>query len=117
LAAQLLGIPVERISMLSWGIGAAMGAVAGVFIAPLVFLEPAGMVKVMLKAFAAAVLGGFTSLPGAVIGGLLLGIFDNLVGGYISTQLKETLVFALIIVVLAIRPHGLFGEPLQRRRV
>jgi branched-chain amino acid transport system permease protein len=117
LAAQLLGVPVERISMLSWGIGAAMGAVAGIFIAPTVFLAPAVMVKVMLKAFAAAVLGGFTSLPGAVLGGLLLGIFDNLVGGYVSTQLKETLVFALIIVVLAVRPHGLLGEPLQRRPV
>ncbi len=115
LAAQLLGVPVERISMLSWGIGAALGAIAGLFIAPFVFLEPAGFVKVMLKAFAAAVLGGFTSLPGAVVGGLLLGVFDNLVGGYLTTQLKETLVFALIIVVLAIRPQGLLGEPLHRR--
>lgn len=115
LAAQLMGINVEWISMLSWGLGAAMGAIAGLFIAPSIFLDPTSMVKVMLKAFAAAVLGGFTSLPGAMVGGLLLGVFDNLVGGYISTQLKETLVFLLIVVVLAVRPRGLLGEPLHRR--
>jgi len=115
LASRLMGINVERISLLSWGLGAAMGAIAGVFIAPTVFVDPTTMVKVMLKAFAAAVLGGFTSLPGAVVGGLLLGVFDNLVGAYISTQLKETLVFFLIIIVLVVRPRGLLGEPLQRR--
>ena len=116
LAAQLMGVNVRRVSTLSWGLGAALGAVAGVLIAPVVFLDLNTMITVLIKAFAAAVLGGFTSLPGAVVGGLLLGVLENLVGGYLSTQLQTTFVFLLIIVMLAIRPRGLLGAPVAGRR-
>lgn len=117
-AARLMGISVGRISMLSWGLSVGIGAVAGVLIAPIVFLDLTRMILVMIKAFAAAVLGGFTSLPGAVVGGLLLGVIENLITGYMPpllAPLKTTFVFLLIILVLAIRPRGLLGEPLGRR--
>ena len=117
-AARLMGINTGRISSLSWALGVGIGAVAGVLIAPIVFLDLTRMILVMIKAFAAAVLGGFTSLPGAVLGGLLLGVIENLVSGYLPpllAPLKTTFVFLLIILVLAIRPRGLLGEPLGRR--
>ncbi len=117
-AARLMGISVGRISGMSWALGVGIGAVAGVLIAPIVFLDLTRMILVMIKAFAAAVLGGFTSLPGAVVGGLVLGVVENLVSGYLPpvlAPLKTTFVFLLIILVLAIRPRGLLGEPLGRR--
>lgn len=118
LGAQLLGIPVNRINALSWGIGVAIGAVAGVLIAPIVYLNLNVMIFVMIKGFAAAVLGGFTSLPGAIVGGLLVGLFESLLVAVpvrLINELKETLVFVLIIVLLAVRPQGLLGEPIHRR--
>jgi branched-chain amino acid transport system permease protein len=117
-AARLMGINAGQISMLSWGLGVGIGAIAGVLIAPIVFLDLTRMILVMIKAFAAAVLGGFTSLPGAVVGGLLLGVIENLITGYmppVLAPLKTTFVFLLIILVLAIRPRGLLGEPVGRR--
>lgn len=117
-AARLMGISVEKLSGLSWALGVGIGAVAGVLIAPIVFLDLIRMVLVMIKAFAAAVLGGFTSLPGAVLGGLVLGVIENLVSGYLPpllAPLKTTFVFLLIVLVLAVRPQGLLGEPLGRR--
>lgn len=118
LAARLMGIPVDRISTLSWGIGGFLGAVAGVLIAPITFLDLNVMIFVMIKGFAAAVLGGFTSLPGAIVGGLIVGLFESLliaVPVELINQLKETLAFVLIIVLLAVRPQGLLGEPIHRR--
>lgn len=115
-AAQLMGVSVHNVSMLAWGVGAALGAVAGVFIAPVVFLDLNTMILVLIKGFAGAVLGGFTSLPGAFVGGLLVGVLENLVGGYLSTQLQATFVFLLIVVMLAIRPRGLLGAPVAGRR-
>ncbi|MEA4884197.1 MAG: branched-chain amino acid ABC transporter permease [Clostridia bacterium] len=115
-AARLMGVPVPRVYSLTWGISAVLGAVAGILIAPTTFLSPSMMAEVQIKAFTAAVLGGFTSLPGAVLGGLLLGVLENIVAGYISTQLKSTFAFALIMVVLFIRPNGLLGST-QRRKV
>ncbi len=110
-AALLMGVNVRDVSLLAWGLGASLGAVAGVLVAPVMFLDLNTMILVLIKAFAAAVLGGFTSLPGAFVGGLLLGVLENLVGVYISTQLQTTFVFLLIILMLAIRPCGLFGAP------
>lgn len=118
LAARLMGIPVARISALSWGIGGLLGAVAGVLISPIVFLDLHVMIFVMIKGFAAAVLGGFTSLPGAIVGGLIVGLFESLLIAVpieVINQLKETLVFVLIVVLLAVRPQGLLGEPIHRR--
>ncbi len=115
-AARLMGVPVPKVYSLTWGMSAVLGAVAGILIAPTTFLSPSMMAEVQIKAFTAAVLGGFSSLPGAVVGGLLLGVLENLVAGYISTQLKSTFAFALIVVVLLIRPSGIMGTP-ERRKV
>ncbi len=109
-AAQLMGVSVNRVLAVAWGLGTALGAVAGVLIAPATFLEPDTMNTVLIKAFAAAVLGGFTSLPGAVVGGLALGVLENLVAGYIATELKAAFAFGLIIAVLTVRPAGLLGR-------
>jgi len=117
-AARLMGISTERISALSWALGVGIGAVAGVLIAPIAFLGLTRMIPVMIKAFAAAVLGGFTSMPGAIVGGLLLGVTENLVSGYMPpplAPLKTTFIFLVLILVLAIRPQGLLGEPPGRR--
>jgi len=114
-AARLMGVPVPKVYALTWGISAVLGAVAGILIAPTTFLSPSMMAEVQIKASTAAVLGGFSSLPGAVVGGLLLGVLENLVAGYISTELKSTFAFALIVVVLFIRPSGLLGTPPKRK--
>lgn len=108
MAAQLMGINIDRINAMGWGVGTALGAVTGILIAPLNYLDPNMMGDVALKAFAAAVLGGFTSLPGAVVGGLLLGIIDSIVGFQVP-ELRTTIAFLLIILVLVIRPGGLLG--------
>ena len=109
MAAQLMGISIDRINALGWGLGTALGAVTGMLIAPLNYLDPGMMGDVALKAFAAAVLGGLTSLPGAVVGGLLLGIIDSLVG-FLVPELRTTIAFMLIVLVLVVRPSGLLGK-------
>ncbi len=114
-AARLMGIGVNRMLAMAWGLGAGLGAVAGLLIAPATFLEPDTMNFVLIRAFAAAVLGGFTSLPGAMLGGLLLGVLENLVAGYIATELKAAFAFALIVLVLAVRPAGLLGRVTPRK--
>ena len=108
-AAQLMGISINRMNALGWGMGTAMGAVTGMLIAPLNYLDPGMMGDVALKAFAAAVVGGLTSLPGAVVGGLLLGIFDSVVGFQVP-ELRNTIAFSLIVLVLVVRPGGLLGK-------
>jgi branched-chain amino acid transport system permease protein len=108
-AAQLMGISIGRMNALGWGMGTAMGAVTGMLIAPINYLDPSMMGDVALKAFAAAVVGGLTSLPGAVLGGLLLGIIDS-VAGFEAAELRNTIAFALIVLVLVVRPAGLLGR-------
>jgi branched-chain amino acid transport system permease protein len=103
---------------LGWGMAAAIGSIAGMMIAPVVFLEPNMMLGVLIYGFAAAVLGGLTSPFGAVIGGFLMGIFENLVGTYIpgvGNELKLPIALALIITVLVVKPAGLFGRPIVKR--
>ena len=109
-AAQTLGIPTRRILALSWGVASILGAIAGIFLAPALFLDPYFMLDPFLKGFAAAVLGGLNSLPGAIIAGLLLGVAESLSGAYIAIQFKNTLAFVIIIVVIFIRPEGLLGR-------
>jgi branched-chain amino acid transport system permease protein len=109
IAARLMGIGVNRINALGWGLGAALGAVTGMLIAPLNYLDPGMMGDVAIKAFAAAVLGGITSLPGAVVGGLLLGVIDSVVG-FNYPELRTTIAFGLIVLVLVVRPGGLLGR-------
>lgn len=109
LAARLMGIRVDRVHALGWGLGTALGAVTGMLIAPLNYLDPGMMGDVVIKAFAAAVLGGIASLPGAVVGGLLLGVIDS-VAGYLAAELRTTIAFGLIVLILVVRPGGLLGK-------
>lgn len=108
--ACLIGIDVGRFHDFSWGIGAALGAVGGVLIAPVSFLHPDLGASFLIKGFAAMTLGGFGSLGGAVIGGLLLGLAEQFAGAYLDTALIDITAYLLIIVVLLVRPRGLFGR-------
>ncbi len=108
-AAWLVGISVPRIFSLIWAISAVLAAAAGMLIAPLVLVRP-DMGVVAIKAFVGAVLGGFNSLAGAVIGGLLLGVVETLIGVYVTSAFKDVVVFALLIIVLLVRPSGLIGR-------
>ena len=115
-SARLCGIRVGRMLAIGWGLAAMIGATAGVMVAPVLFLDPNMMGGVLIYAFAGALLGGITSPIGAVVGGLIVGVTENLVGTYlIACQLKLTVAFALIILVLVFRPNGLFGTAIVRR--
>lgn len=114
-AAQTLGIPTRQLLALSWGVASILGAIAGIFLAPALFLDPYFMLDPFLKGFAAAILGGLNSLPGAIVGGLVLGIAESLSGAYIAIQFKNTLAFVVILAVLLIRPEGLLGREFKER--
>jgi branched-chain amino acid transport system permease protein len=117
-SSRLAGIRVGWMLALGWGLAAMFGAVAGIMVAPVLFLDPNMMGGVQIYAFAAATLGGFTSPVGAVVGGLIVGVVENLVGTYVTfigTELKFTVALALIIVVLLVRPSGLFGRAAVKR--
>ena len=115
-SARLCGIPVGRMLAIGWGLAAAIGATAGIMVAPVLFLDPYMMSGVLLYAFAGALLGGISSPVGALVGGVIVGVTENLVGTYlIPTQLKLTVALALIILVLVFRPNGLFGTAIVRR--
>lgn len=113
--AQTLGIPTRAVLSFAWGTAAALGVVAGVFLAPALLLDPFYMLDPMFKGLAAAVLGGMNSLPGAVVGGLILGIAEALTGAYVSIEFKSTMAFVLIVAVLLVRPEGLLGRQFQER--
>lgn len=107
-AAQLMGVNVGRISMTAWGLASGISVLAGMLVAPVTFLDFEMMVIVLLKAFAGAILGGFNSLPGAVIGCLAIGVVENLFSAYVSTAFKDAFAFGIIVLVLMFRPAGLF---------
>ena len=115
MAAQTLGIPTRLVLSLSWGVASALGVVAGIFLAPALLLDPFFMLDPFLKGFAAAVLGGLNSLPGAVVGALILGVAESLTGAYLTIHYKNTLAFIIIIVVLLVRPEGLLGKEFKER--
>lgn len=115
MAAQTLGIPTRVVLAVSWGVASALGVVAGIFLAPALLLDPFFMLDPFLKGFAAAVLGGLNSLPGAVLGALILGVAESLTGAYFTIAFKNTLAFLIIIVVLLIRPEGLLGKEFKER--
>jgi branched-chain amino acid transport system permease protein len=111
--SRVLGIRVSWMLALGWGLSAVVGAISGVMVAPIVFLDPNMMQGIVVYAFAAAVLGGIESPLGAVVGGLLLGVVLNLLGTYvefIGTDLRLPVAFLIIVVVLVVRPAGLFGR-------
>jgi len=115
-SSRLVGINVGFMLALGWGLAAAIGAVAGMLIAPVVFLDPNMMSGVLLYAFAGALLGGLDSPAGAVLGGFLVGVIENLGGAYlVGTQLKLTLALAVIAAVLVLKPSGLLGRAVTSR--
>ena len=110
-SSRLVGVRVNRMLALGWGLAGAIGAVAGMMVAPVVFLDVHMMSGVLLYAFAAAVLGGIGSAAGAVAGGFIVGVLENLLGTYVvGSELKLTVALVLIIVVLVAKPTGLFGK-------
>jgi len=112
--ARLMGIPVRFIVMLTWAMAGFLAAFAGVLIAPIIFVGPQMMDEVLVKGYVAAVFGGLYSIPGAVIGSLMIGVAENLAGGYLGSQYKTATAFAMIVALLTLRPKGLFG--IQHRR-
>ncbi|MGC9325003.1 MAG: branched-chain amino acid ABC transporter permease [Desulfomonilia bacterium] len=114
-AAQTLGIPTRMVLGVSWGLAAVLGVLAGLFLAPSLLLDPFFMLEPFLKGFAGAILGGLNSLPGAIIGGLIIGVVESLTGGYIALEFKNTVAFVIIIVVLLVKPEGLLGKVFKER--
>ena len=115
-SARLVGIRVGWMLALGWGLAAAIGAVAGMLVAPVVFLDPTMMAGILLYAFAGALVGGIDNPTGAVIGGFAVGVLENLAGAYVvGTELKLTVALAIIIGVLLVRPAGLFGRVVLSR--
>ncbi len=115
LAAGYMGIPVKRMASLIWGISAAITTAAGVLLAPVTLIDPQ-MGFLAIKAFAAAVVGGFGSLPGVLAGGLLIGTAEQFAGLYLPAGFQETAAYLILLLMLAIRPQGLFAQ-IHRKRV
>jgi len=107
-AAYLMGINVEGMFSLVWALSAVVAAVAGILLAPILFLHK-DMGFIGIKAFPAAVLGGFGSIPGAIVGGLIIGVSENLAGGFLPLWVKDIFAYLVLIAVLIVRPEGLFG--------
>lgn len=117
-SARLLGIRVKALEALGWGMAASIGAIAGILVAPIVFLEPNMMAGIVIYGFAGAVLGGLNSLLGALIGGLILGVLENLVSTFVPVvggELKSTIALITIVIVLLVRPQGLIGKRTTHR--
>ena len=115
-AAQLVGINLGRVEMLVWGFAGAISSVAAVLIAPKLLMT-AEMGLVVTLAFAAAIVGGFMSLPGAVVGGFIIGIAENMVGLFISSRAINVAPFVIIMLVLILKPQGLFGGRIRMKKV
>lgn len=108
--AQVVGIRHHHIARIAWGLGCALAALGALLYAPLTGVTPAVFAGLLFRAFAGIFLGGLTSMYGAVIGGLLVGVLDNLAATYVSASFRDTFVFSIVVVMLLIKPEGLFGE-------
>jgi len=114
LAAYYMGIPVRRLNGIAWGLAAAVAAIAGLLLAPITFVH-ANMGLIGLKAFPAAVVGGFGSLPGAIVGGVAIGIIESLSGFYLPDGFKDIAAYVVVLLMLVVKPNGLFGEQLRKK--
>ena len=114
LAAYYMGIPVKRLNGLVWALAAVVATVAGLLLAPITFVH-ANMGFIGLKAFPAAVVGGFTSLPGAIVGGVIIGVVEALAGFYLPEGFKDVAAYIVVLLMLALKPNGLFGENLRKK--
>jgi branched-chain amino acid transport system permease protein len=115
LAAYYMGIPVQRLNGLAWGLAAGVAAIAGLLLAPITFVH-VNMGLIGLKAFPAAVVGGFGSLPGAIVGGLVIGLVESFAGFYLPDGFKDVAAYVVVLIMLLVKPNGLFGSP-QRKKV
>jgi branched-chain amino acid transport system permease protein len=115
IAARINGVPARAVVGLTFGISSVIGTVAALLTAPLITLDPTLMWDALLKGFAAAVLGGLNTPVGAVLGGYLLGVIENLFGAYVSVEFKSVVAFLIIVIVLWFRPSGLFGRHHERK--
>jgi branched-chain amino acid transport system permease protein len=114
IAAYYMGIPVKRLNSMVWALAAMVAAVAGLLLAPITFVH-ANMGFVGLKAFPAAVVGGFGSLPGAIVGGLVIGVVESTAGFYLPEGFKDIAAYVVVLIMLVVRPNGLFGEKLRKK--
>lgn len=114
-AARLMGIPIKKMFSYSWMLATMVAAIAGLLIAPVTFLHFTFMQSILHFAFAAAVLGGINSLHGAMIGGVILGVVTNLVGFYVSSGLKEAMPFLIMLLILILKPQGLFSTEAEKK--
>ncbi len=115
MAARINGIRTNRILSITWAMSSVIGAVAGILLAPIATLDPNLMLDTLLKGFASAVLGGMTTLVGAALGGYILGIVENIFGGYVSLEFKSVVAFGIIVLVLCFKPSGLFARHYRRK--
>ena len=114
LAAYYMGIPVQRVNMLIWGLAVAVAAFGGILLAPIAFVH-FNMGFIGLKAFPAAVVGGFGSVPGAIVGGLIIGVVEALSGFYLPEGFKDVAAYVVVLVVLLFMPSGIFGETARKK--
>jgi branched-chain amino acid transport system permease protein len=114
LAAYYMGIPVKRLNGIVWALSAAVAAVAGLLLAPITFVH-VNMGFIGLKAFPAAVVGGFGSLPGAIVGGLVIGVVEALAGFYLPEGFKDVAAYVVVLLMLIVKPNGLFGETMRKK--
>jgi branched-chain amino acid transport system permease protein len=115
LAARINGIRTNRINSITWGLSSFIGAIAGIMFAPTTTLDPNLMWDPLLKGFAAAVLGGMTTLVGPILGGYILGIIENIFGAYVSLEFKSVVAFLIIVIILCFKPSGLFAKHYIRK--
>lgn len=114
LAAFYMGIPVRRLNALVWGISAGVAACAGILLAPITFVH-SNMGFIGMKAFPAAVVGGFGSIPGAIVGGLVIGLVESFSGFYLPEGFKDIAAYIVVLLMLTVKPNGLFGDKLRKR--
>lgn len=114
IGASLIGVQVSTVFLAIWILSSVLATVAGVLVAPLLTLSP-DMGLIGIKGFTAAVLGGFNSLPGAVLGGIVLGVLEALAGTYVSSALKDMISYSILILVVLVRPQGLLGILTQKK--
>jgi branched-chain amino acid transport system permease protein len=114
LAAYYMGIPVKRLNSMVWALAAAVAAIAGLLLAPITFVH-ANMGFIGLKAFPAAVVGGFGSLPGAIVGGIVIGVVEAMAGFWLPEGVKDVAAYVVVLLMLVFKPNGLFGDKLRKK--
>jgi len=114
LAAYYMGIPVKRLNSMVWALAATVAAVAGLLLAPITFVH-ANMGFIGLKAFPAAVVGGFGSLPGAIVGGIIIGVVEAMAGFWLPEGFKDVAAYVVVLLMLVFKPNGFFGDKLRKK--